>query len=120
MNRGTRSQLVKDLLQLHNAVDSGMCNWIEWTHLDNVGFSLYALLRHYLSRKELYLLCVQARSTLVSKMLLGCVGGESAQAERLENAIVAAQDALDDAVQTAFNRFLSDSGGARLVKSQPR
>lgn len=104
MNRGTRSQLVADLIQLHDAVNSDMCKWLEWTHLYDGGISLRPLMRHYMSRKELYLLCVQARSALVSRTILGCVGGESVQAERLENAIISAQDALDDAVHLAIAR----------------
>lgn len=105
MNRGTRSQLVNDLFQLHDAVDSSICNWIEWVHTENEDVSLRHVMRHFTSRKELYLLCVQARSALVSKMVLGCVGGESAQAERLENVIITAQDAFDDAVQTALSKL---------------
>lgn len=107
MNRGTRSQLVNDLFQLHDAIDSSMCGWVSSAYIVDKGFDLRHLMRCFTSRKELYLLCVQARSALVSKMILGCVGGESDQAERLENVIIAAQDAFDDAAQAALSRALA-------------
>lgn len=106
MNRGTRSMLVNDLIDLHNAVDSNVVRYIEWEHEEHYGDNPFYALWQFTSRKELYLLCVQARSMLVSSVMLRCVGGESAQAERLENAILSAQDEFQLAVKRAVERDL--------------